>query len=305
MLGLRLSRLPITSEIDNIQTRSQGRIISDWAKIRSNISSKNFLAQISYVTTFGRISSREGEVTSVAPVFTLVIDHGMECPVCSPLGGRHAAVIPALPEEFDSTMPLGAYYPSQRERERERERERDRERYRRTADDREPTPGSRSNPSPAPSLNGRSSPIKMDDYSPEHWTSNGASNGSPMRLHSSQSPALPPIRTESQSPALYREHSSPSQSYMSGPQVNGSARSFEANPTPPPPPPVPATFASIMNEYPLDPALALPSASAPPLEFVKADVGGNNGRETEFGSPNPGFTSQYQSNFPPGEGPER
>ncbi|KAF9485769.1 hypothetical protein BDN70DRAFT_795187 [Pholiota conissans] len=28
-----------------------------------------------------------------------------------PLGGRHAAVIPALPEEWDSSMPLGAYYP--------------------------------------------------------------------------------------------------------------------------------------------------------------------------------------------------
>ncbi|KAF9031437.1 F/Y rich C-terminus-domain-containing protein [Panaeolus papilionaceus] len=28
-----------------------------------------------------------------------------------PLGGRHAAVIPALPEEYDSSLPLGAYYP--------------------------------------------------------------------------------------------------------------------------------------------------------------------------------------------------
>ncbi|KIY46716.1 hypothetical protein FISHEDRAFT_66325 [Fistulina hepatica ATCC 64428] len=28
-----------------------------------------------------------------------------------PLGGRHAAVIPALPEEYDSTMPVGAFYP--------------------------------------------------------------------------------------------------------------------------------------------------------------------------------------------------
>ena len=29
----------------------------------------------------------------------------------SPLGGRHAAVIPALPEEYDASMPIGAYYP--------------------------------------------------------------------------------------------------------------------------------------------------------------------------------------------------
>ncbi|KAH0585868.1 hypothetical protein H2248_007152 [Termitomyces sp. 'cryptogamus'] len=35
-----------------------------------------------------------------------------------PLGGRHAAVIPALPEEYDSSMPIGAYYPTQSERER-------------------------------------------------------------------------------------------------------------------------------------------------------------------------------------------
>ncbi|KAK7462468.1 hypothetical protein VKT23_008070 [Stygiomarasmius scandens] len=29
-----------------------------------------------------------------------------------PLGGRHAAVIPALPEEYDASLPIGAYYPS-------------------------------------------------------------------------------------------------------------------------------------------------------------------------------------------------
>lgn len=28
-----------------------------------------------------------------------------------PLGGRHAAVVPALPEEYDASMPIGAYYP--------------------------------------------------------------------------------------------------------------------------------------------------------------------------------------------------
>lgn len=28
-----------------------------------------------------------------------------------PLGGRHAAVVPALPEEYDTSMPIGAYYP--------------------------------------------------------------------------------------------------------------------------------------------------------------------------------------------------
>ncbi|KAK0504292.1 F/Y rich C-terminus-domain-containing protein [Armillaria luteobubalina] len=33
-----------------------------------------------------------------------------------PLGGRHAAVIPALPEEYDSSMPIGPYYPSTSEK---------------------------------------------------------------------------------------------------------------------------------------------------------------------------------------------
>ncbi|KAF5361091.1 hypothetical protein D9756_005101 [Leucocoprinus leucothites] len=33
-----------------------------------------------------------------------------------PLGGRHAAVTPALPEDYDSTQPIGALYPSERER---------------------------------------------------------------------------------------------------------------------------------------------------------------------------------------------
>ncbi|KAG6847972.1 hypothetical protein H0H93_004523 [Arthromyces matolae] len=35
-----------------------------------------------------------------------------------PLGGRHAAVIPALPEEYDSAMPIGAYYPTASELEK-------------------------------------------------------------------------------------------------------------------------------------------------------------------------------------------
>lgn len=35
---------------------------------------------------------------------------------CSPLGGRHAAVTPALPEDYDSTLPIGALYPAERDR---------------------------------------------------------------------------------------------------------------------------------------------------------------------------------------------
>ena len=65
----------------------------------------------------GRLSTREGEYTLrlLVIIFKLIY--------FSPLGGRHAAVIPALPEEFDSSIPLWGYYPSERERERERETE--------------------------------------------------------------------------------------------------------------------------------------------------------------------------------------
>ncbi|KAJ7750665.1 F/Y rich C-terminus-domain-containing protein [Mycena maculata] len=38
-----------------------------------------------------------------------------------PLGGRHAAVIPALPEEYDAAMPIGPYYPPRTQIPRERE----------------------------------------------------------------------------------------------------------------------------------------------------------------------------------------
>ncbi|KAF9016520.1 hypothetical protein BDZ89DRAFT_961858 [Hymenopellis radicata] len=42
-----------------------------------------------------------------------------------PLGGRHAAVIPALPEEYDSSTPIGAFYPSERDKlQKERAEER-------------------------------------------------------------------------------------------------------------------------------------------------------------------------------------
>ncbi|KAF8214932.1 hypothetical protein K438DRAFT_2008451 [Mycena galopus ATCC 62051] len=36
-----------------------------------------------------------------------------------PLGGRHAAVIPALPEEYDAAMPIGSYYPPRPQVQRE------------------------------------------------------------------------------------------------------------------------------------------------------------------------------------------
>jgi hypothetical protein len=52
----------------------------------------------------GKILSREGELIIFRDMKDFLI-------VFRPLGGRHAAVVPALPEEYDASMPLGAYYP--------------------------------------------------------------------------------------------------------------------------------------------------------------------------------------------------
>ena len=52
----------------------------------------------------GRILLREGE---------LIFLQSKQRPFSlssRPLGGRHAAVVPALPEEYDASMPIGAYY---------------------------------------------------------------------------------------------------------------------------------------------------------------------------------------------------
>lgn len=62
--------------------------------------------------TYGRISWRAGMF------FLLCLVHVTPDLICytRPLGGRHAAVIPALPEEYDASMPIGAYYPTERDR---------------------------------------------------------------------------------------------------------------------------------------------------------------------------------------------
>lgn len=52
----------------------------------------------------GKSLLREGELIFFRDMKAFLI-------VFRPLGGRHAAVIPALPEEYDASMPLGAYYP--------------------------------------------------------------------------------------------------------------------------------------------------------------------------------------------------
>lgn len=48
--------------------------------------------------------------------FLLLRESSMSIRFCSPLGGRHAAVTPALPEDYDSTLPIGALYPVERDR---------------------------------------------------------------------------------------------------------------------------------------------------------------------------------------------
>jgi hypothetical protein len=48
--------------------------------------------------------------------FLLLRESSVSTRFCSPLGGRHAAVTPALPEDYDSTLPIGALYPAERDR---------------------------------------------------------------------------------------------------------------------------------------------------------------------------------------------
>ena len=53
---------------------------------------------------------RGGRVSYNAALFGMIVNL-----LVSPLGGRHAAVIPALPEEYDTSLPIGAYYPQRNE----------------------------------------------------------------------------------------------------------------------------------------------------------------------------------------------
>ena len=75
-------------------------------RIPSSIWSRNFPILIVFEAMCGKTLLREGELT-----FFFKRSKSPFLLSSRPLGGRHAAVIPALPEEYDASMPIGAYYP--------------------------------------------------------------------------------------------------------------------------------------------------------------------------------------------------
>ncbi|KAG6816817.1 hypothetical protein H0H87_002660 [Tephrocybe sp. NHM501043] len=154
-----------------------------------------------------------------------------------PLGGRHAAVIPALPEEYDASMPIGAYYPTPRDKRKQEA----------------------SNPVETPTPKGIS-------HYPQHIIAQAeAQRAQQHALQQAQQMAVQPLQptepsgTNSQQPVPQPP----------APQIDTSLMNFQeyrhpvTNPgtsdgsttegTAPPvtsSPPVPATFASIMNAFP-------------------------------------------------------
>ncbi|KLO14722.1 hypothetical protein SCHPADRAFT_296295 [Schizopora paradoxa] len=183
-----------------------------------------------------------------------------------PLGGRHAAVIPALPEDYDASVPLGGYYPSERERERERERQRDRE----VARERELS-------TPSPSMAAAAMPLPLpqqalpapisstEAYEQQHpgrrrsARHSGASTGVPAAVPPTPPSAFPPGQPGAE--PMERPSTSTSSSALS---------SAPSNDVTPPPfhaqgqqqSAVPLTLASIMHAYP-EPGPT--SASAEPI----------------------------------------
>ncbi|KAF9465260.1 F/Y rich C-terminus-domain-containing protein [Collybia nuda] len=194
-----------------------------------------------------------------------------------PLGGRHAAVIPALPEEYDASMPIGAYYPSEREKLKRAganadaprgmshypqhiiaQAEAERAQHQALAQsqaqqsnsqqaagqhstDQQQQPGG----AQTASTSSNSDPTNVQNYhqgGPSRNSSTSGNRGSSNPAQSSRSSSEQPHAAQS---------NSQSQPPPGGP--HHSPYVGTANPPPAPPtsvPAVPATFASIMNAYP-------------------------------------------------------
>ncbi|KAF5344885.1 hypothetical protein D9758_011562 [Tetrapyrgos nigripes] len=173
-----------------------------------------------------------------------------------PLGGRHAAVIPALPEEYDHSMPIGAYYPTAQDRQK-----RDASAAPETprtchypphimAQQRSTPPASQHpqhSPSPAPPQPGTS---QMHHPSPQGPPLNQPFPISqPMPLSQATAQHVPqmvlphqPVGTPN---GLHIQHYQP-------PRPSSGQAAVFSTAAPPPIPPTPATIASIMHAYPAD-----------------------------------------------------
>lgn len=152
-------------------------------------------------------------------------------------------MIPALPEEYDTSMPLGAYYPSEMDKIRRQgaagsDSARSHYPPHILAQQRTPTPRAQSYSTPQSSSSGLQQSQQAQQSNPSSSGQQQMSHPTPsdmLLIEEYQHPAMSvPGRTDSPSGQL------PAQAYMG--QAN--------NPVAPHGPPVPATFASIMNAYP-------------------------------------------------------
>ena len=196
-----------------------------------------------------------------------------------PLGGRHAAVIPALPEEYDSAT-AGAYHPADREKDPGRDRRGDDPSgsppYQQiSAHHLSPSPPQPLQPGvtqivlPPPTS---SETLNIQEYHPppqkesDKRTTRGTNHAvspSPTSTRSQRRTSRSPsARTNADHYPPPHAHHTRSSSRLSRPDSSSSTNQpspYLANASPPP---VPATFASILNAYPAPSASPRPGSSS-------------------------------------------
>jgi hypothetical protein len=216
-----------------------------------------------------------------------------------PLGGRHAAVIPALPEDYQDQGALAAHHPDHQVKEQRR---------RTSVSDKEELP------SPTVSQHRTSTPsqqqpqqglttiilpppttaetLTIQEYKPpsKDNTTKRVTRGRAAARNGSQSESPTPAATTRRSPSMRTRGSSrneaAAQSRSGSVQPAAPQQSSGQTVSPyirdhPSPPPVPATLASIMNAYP-GPGPAAPESTN---ETTQVNGSGNsNGSASNGGS---------------------
>lgn len=220
-----------------------------------------------------------------------------------PLGGRHAAVIPALPEEYDASMPIGAYYPkrdttsdpnvprglshypqhiiAQAEAQKAQKLSTQRMQGQPTAgpsgssasstssSQQSAGPSQPGQPPMLVSLGGPASELNIHEYQPPqpHHQAQSASQGPERRTTRSAAASTSgaPTKASTSTSAHHTRSASRGNAHQQPPQTSSA---------PPPVPPslsadgtMPTTFADIMNAYPA------PGVQAPPVSNSKGTSG--------------------------------
>jgi hypothetical protein len=197
-----------------------------------------------------------------------------------PLGGRHAAVIPALPEEYDSALPIGSYFPH----------DRDRGMIKREDSSRRipgPAEGSTSAPQLQPSPQhvqaGVTQIVLPPPTTSETLTIQEYQPPTPkeykLKMSDSGSPQFPPSSSQPQpTRSYYRTRSDSGQSKSNSRSSSQSVPQpyqSNSNSSTSTPPPVPATFASIMNAYLIPPPGAAPEGKNSGSESAPTNADGS------------------------------